>query len=222
MRLTKYSSSRAIDTSQPLKIDIGGWTPVHGATYAITIGATQVGKVIASSSETDATLAEKLRLAIDDTSTYAATLSGTTISVTLQAGGRVTDSTTASQSPPRTLNLSTMTVVSGGRYTVNVGAVAVNVVATNNSLSTFVTDLTSALHSASGLDAQSSGNIITLIDENASSGVDRSARPWWCPCAWPYPVCGAWAAGPRAALQNDRSAMACSPSTRGRTKSAGL
>jgi hypothetical protein len=169
---TGASLTQSANTSQPLTIDVAGWTPVWGATYAITIGSS-VFNTIAASGETDATLAEKLRLAIDASSTYVATLTGTAITVTLQAGSaRVTDATTATQTPPRTLDLSTMVVVSGGRYTVAVGGVSVNLVASSATLSTFVTDLTTALNATSDLNATSSGSIITLIDADGATGVD--------------------------------------------------
>ncbi|MBV5334136.1 hypothetical protein JZU57_02720, partial [bacterium] len=160
------------DTSQPLKIDEAGWTPATGAKYTITIGGTDF-LVMAASGETDVSLAGKLKTAIDANATYAATLSGNTISVTLQAGGRVTATTTTAQTPPdRTLNLSALSVVSGVRYTVTVGSVSVTVRASSSSLSAFVTDLTDALDKDAGLIATASGNIITLTDADPASGVN--------------------------------------------------
>jgi hypothetical protein len=163
--------TQALETVTPLTINAAGWTPVQGASYSITIGSTPFA-VQAASGETDDTLAEKLRVLIDDSSSYTATRSGTTLSVSTQDGARVTETATTAQTPPaRTLSLSGQ-VEAGKRYTVDVGGVSVKVVASSSTLSTLVTDLTTALHAASGLNASSSGTTITLADENTASGVD--------------------------------------------------
>ncbi len=164
--------TQSVETVTPLTINAAGWTPVQGASYSITIGSTPF-VVQAASGETGATLAENLRKAVDDSSSYTATRSGTTLSVSTQAGARVTETATTAQTPPaRTLSLSGMSVVSGARYTVSVGAVSVNLVASSSMLDTFVADLSTALNAASGLDASYNGTTITLVDADTASDVD--------------------------------------------------
>ena len=165
----------ASTTTTPLTIDVAGWTEVTGATYTITINGTNFAQ-IAAAGETDASLAGKLKTLIDGTGTdtYAATLSGTTISVTLQAGGRVTTAASASQTPPsRTIDVSGLTAEADARYTLNITGITngVSVVSSSATLATLATQLTAALNVAgTGLTAALSGNIITLTD--ATGGAD--------------------------------------------------